>query len=267
VVNRSLVGGGQLSPELVMAIRFSMAAVVMLPLLRISWPMVVVAAELAVWDWLGYFFQTLGLQSTTAGRAAFITNLTVVLVPLLGALGRRSIAPRLWVAALIAFLGVGLLAWNPGDLGRAVHGDLWVLGCAGAYAVFILRLESASRRFPPLPLTALLLLMVAVLSLASLPLAPQAAPALATLPWRALVYLGLATTALTALLQTYGQARVTAPEAAVLFCLEPLFAAGFAAVLLGESLGVQGYVGSALVLGAALLSQFSVCGRRFGGEK
>jgi drug/metabolite transporter (DMT)-like permease len=203
---------------------------------------------------MGYFFQTIGLQSTSAGRAAFITNLTVVLVPLVGMAGRRAIPRRLWMAAVVAFAGVGMLAWSPSAMGRVGHGDWWVLGCAGAYAMFIVRLEGAARKYPALPLTALLLAMVAVLSVGSLPLAGQGVE-WRGLPWGTLIYLGLAATALTALLQTYGQKRVTATEAAVIFCLEPLFAAGFAAYFLKESLGVQGWGGSGLVLGAAVMSQ------------
>ncbi len=55
--------------------------------------------------------QTVGLRTTTATRAGFLTSLFVVLVPLLSALIlRRPPSPRIWIAALLAVLGLALLS-------------------------------------------------------------------------------------------------------------------------------------------------------------
>ncbi len=59
----------------------------------------------------GYGFQTVGLQYTTASNAGFITGLSVVLTPLLGALLLRQ-APGRWPAtgACVAAIGLALLS-------------------------------------------------------------------------------------------------------------------------------------------------------------
>lgn len=249
------------SAEFMMATRFTLAAVMLLPLVRLSRPLVIVAMEIGFWEWLGYYFQTIGLKYTSANRAAFITNLTVVMVPLLSAMVSRRIPGRLWIAVAVAVLGVGLLAYDPKDSTQANVGDLWTLACALAYSIFIIRLETVSKDFPVFPLSAIILCAVSLYSLAYMPIraatggVPGAWPP-GVFGWSVLLYLGLVATAVTALLQGVGLQRVSATEAAVIFCLEPVFASIFAYIFLHESFGLQGYTGAALVMLAALLSQW-----------
>lgn len=72
-----------------------------------------------------------------------------------------------------------------------------------------------------------------------------------------LLYLALVTTAVAQWLQARGQTRVSAQDAAVIYALDPVYAAGFSYVLLDERLGPQGYAGAAVVLAAVLLSRSS----------
>ena len=96
-----------------------------------------------------------------SGEYAFITSLNVVFVPVLAASGGRHVSPRVWVAAALALLGTALLC-NDGV--RPNAGDVWTLVTAGTYAVYIIRLERFTARFPSMPLTATQLWAVAVLS-------------------------------------------------------------------------------------------------------
>src|SRR5271154_121959 len=78
---------------------------------------------------LGYQFQTAGLALTTPSKSAFITGLTVVLVPLLSVIPalRAPGSPRpgwnAYVGATVALVGItlltapGLLSHNPTSLG------------------------------------------------------------------------------------------------------------------------------------------------------
>ena len=56
-------------------------------------------------------------------------------------------------------------------------------------------------------------------------------------------------------MQTYAQRVVPAQAAALIFVLEPVFAAIFAFLILGERLGLAGWVGGSLVVLAMVLSQ------------
>ena len=78
------------------------------------------------------------------------------------------------------------------------------------------------------------------------PLREQAVP---------LLYLSLVTTVFANWLQTVGQKEVSAPDAAIIYALDPVYGAGFSFLLLGETLGPQGAAGAGLVLLAVLFSR------------
>jgi len=71
----------------------------------------------------------------------------------------------------------------------------------------------------------------------------------------AAAYLGLVTTALTSFLQTIGQRTVKAEDAAIIYAMDPVWAAGFSNLMLGETLGQQGYAGAGLLLLAVLFNR------------
>lgn len=68
-------------------------------------------------------------------------------------------------------------------------------------------------------------------------------------------YLAVVTTALTNWMQAVGQRSVPAERAAVIYAMDPVYAAGFAYLLLGETLGPAGVLGAGIITGAALWSQ------------
>ena len=199
-----------------------------------------------------YITLTVGLETIAAGRAAFVLSLNVILVPLLGLfLGRRLPFVAI-VAAGLAIAGIGIMSWEGGGLSL---GDLWVLGGAISYAVYILLLESATLRHPPIALSAMQLILVAGVS------GVWAAPGIVAewdaiaAHWGQLLYLGLVVTALTTMTQAIAQRWVSAHETALLYTLEPVFAAIFSFWLLGEHFGGRGITGAGLILAAMVLSQ------------
>ncbi|WP_161881377.1 DMT family transporter [Deinococcus alpinitundrae] len=205
------------------------------------------------WLIVGYGTQTIALQTTSANRAAFITALSVVLVPLWQALvARRPLSVSLWAAAALAVVGLGLLSWEGGAL---VGGDAWALGCAVSYAGFILTLERTASQHAALPFTLLQLASVTALAwlwalLSGAALWPPNAQ------WSGLLYLGIVATTVTTLLQTVGQRWVSAAEASIIYALEPVTASVFSFFLIGERVGLRGLSGGALVVVATVLSQW-----------
>lgn len=250
VVVKEAVAGQ--SPSVLVAGRFLIASLVALPLLRyLRGPIWRVGLELGFWLAAGYATQAIGLQYTGASRSAFITALNVILVPIiLGVLGQRLSWP-IWLSAALAVLGVGLLSY---DGSPPNVGDLWTLGTAVTYALYIVRLEVFLKQYPVIALTAAQLFFTTLFALIWLAW-DQPEVSWSSMPWGALLYLGIAATALTTWLQTIGQRYVSAPEAAVIFTLEPVWASVFAFALLGERLGLQGLLGAALAVVAILISQ------------
>lgn len=238
---------------LLLALRFSLAAL-LLCWVRPQRQAFVPAMILGLLAFAGFATQTLGLVVTSASKAAFITGLSVILTPLLGALWfGRAVPAKAYLAAVLALAGLGLMTLT--SLSGLNTGDLWVLGTALAYALYIIYLGEVANKVSALALSsmqhwpmALLAWLWALPELSALGEIPGAT-------WSAILYLGAVATALIAVLQTYAQRVVPAHLAALIFVLEPVFAAFFAYLMLGESLGLLGWLGAALVLLAMLVSE------------
>lgn len=242
-------------PGLFLCVRFSLATLCFLPFfLKGDRKLWLVGLELGVLLFVGYGTQIVGQTYTSVNRSAFITSTYVILVPLLSSLAGHHVRALLWVCCTAALVGVGLLSFDGSPPNR---GDLWTVGTALAYSVYILRLESHSRRYPAPALTGISLLAVALLATpwAAAEPRPTSPP-----PYFALIYLAVICTAIVTWLQTIGQSMVTASQAAVIFTLEPLFAGVFGYVFRGETLGPKGWAGSILIFFAALLSQLPAKG-------
>lgn len=219
----------------------------------------------------GYYTQAIGLLGTDANKSAFLCSLTVVLVPFMERMlfGKR-IQSRAWLSALLATVGVGLLELDESTVTTA--SDLWSFMQAVFFGGGFMIVEHLTRRFPgrPLEIAALNLTIVSLYSglwclLSAISSGTGIQDVLMSLAQilidhssgvaGALLYTGLVTTALAVMMQTTAISKVSAEEAAVIFCLEPLFAVAFSAALLGESISLKGAFGGALILFAVLSNQ------------
>lgn len=244
---------GSLSPAALIATRFAVAAMPFVPHLRgLNANLLRDGVLLGLVLFVSFATQATALETICANRAAFIASLNAILVPLLGSLLGQRVRVGTFLAAGLALTGIGVMSWESGALGV---GDLLMFGEAFIYAVYILMLEPATLRHPPLSLTAIQLLVIAVLG------AVWAAPELVgqveaiSKNFSALLYLGLVATSVTTWLQAMAQRKASAHETALFYTLEPVFSAVFSFWLLGEKLGVRGLVGAGLVLAAMVFSQ------------
>lgn len=242
-----------ISPSVLICSRFLVAAIAFVPLCRkLNKQLVRDGVILGVVLFASFATQIIGLETTSANRAAFITSLNVILVPILASALGKSVSMRAFLAAGIAIAGIGVMSWEGGSL---VVGDVWVFGCALSYAIYILVLEAAVSKHQALKLTAVQLVVVGVLGIVwAIPeffgQIKQIGSNLSVI-----LYLGLIGTAATILIQAVAQRQVAATQTAVIYTLEPVFAAVFAFWLLGESLGVRGLLGAGMVIGATIFSQ------------
>lgn len=241
-------------------LRYGGAGLCLLPFLRWATP--------AVWRWglllgvvlfLAFWIQTEGLARTSANRNAFVTGLNVLAVPVLAAaLGRRA-GWRVWLACALAGLGLWLMfyqqaAWNRGDSLTAVAMVL--------YAVYVLLLEQLGRSQPQA--NALALSAIQGLCMGACAALVQALQgdswdswqrmaALQGVHWWQLAYLALFASALVPVLQIWGQRHVPAVQSALVYGLEPVFAALAAYWWLGELLQGWAWLGAVLLVVALAL--------------
>ena len=203
---------------------------------------------------IAQLLQTVGLAHTAASMSGFLTGLYVVLTPLLSALILRTrIAPAVWAAAVLATVGLGVLSLQGFAIG---YGELLTVASAVVYALHIIVLGRVSEPGTALQLSVVQMAAIAVVC------GIGAAPGGIQLPssgvdWAIVVYLALIAGALTMLLQTWAQARVEASRAAVIMAMEPVWAAGFAVALGGESLTWRMLLGGGAILAAMYLVELA----------
>ncbi|WP_028446264.1 DMT family transporter [Chitinimonas koreensis] len=207
---------------------------------------------------VSYVSQAFGLEHISSNRSAFLTSLNVLMVPFVGwLLFRGRIGWQVLGAATLACCGIALMSWEGG--GNWL-GDGATLLCALAYAVYTLLLSRVARHHEARALAATQIVLMALF--AGLAMLAGGSERLASLParaepaWAAIVYLGLVATAAMLFLQAIGQRHVSAEKAAVIYALEPVFAALFGWLWLGEVLGLRGAVGGALVVLAVVVSEW-----------
>lgn len=250
------------SPYSLVAARFGIAwlllGLVALPRRRLWRPRLLASgALLGAVLWGGYFTQTFGLQFTTASKAGFITALNVVFVAVMAAVLSRRRTPMLtWLGVAVATVGLAMLTIDGTEGFHLQPGDAFVLLCAVLFAAHIVLVDRLAPTFDPVLLTWVQLGVVAVVAAMTALVfdggivgfgRPESM-------WP-LLFLAVMATAGAVLMQVYLQ-KFTAPaRVGLILSLEPVFAALFAWLLLGETLPLSGWIGGALVLAGVVLAE------------
>lgn len=196
----------------------------------------------------GYFFQTLGLERTSASNAGFITGLFVVLTPLFGAALLRQRAGRpVWVAAALSTVGLYLLSGVGGSAAQ-LAGDALVFVAACAFSFHILATDRSIERHHYGALLAVQLTVTGVISFVLAAAQADLVVPRTTTVWSALVVTSLFASALGFFVQTYAQRHASPSRTALILTSEPVFAGFFAFLLLGETLGLAAWAGAALIM-------------------
>jgi drug/metabolite transporter (DMT)-like permease len=244
----------------VIAIRFLLTAALLTPYwLRLTAAQKQTTLVVALPTSLGllaiFFAETAGVAQTSAGNAAFLVSLCLLLTPPIEWLwfGKRP-AAKLWLAAIVSLLGTWLLTGMAS--GKLNPGDALMLLAALLRAVqtcMTTRL-TVNQAVDSLGLTAVQGLLVGSGALLIAPLLPDGLPALplAANFWLAIGYLTVFCTLFAFWAMNRALATSSPSKVALLLGSEPLWGALFAVLWLGESLGAYGWLGGLLIAGAAL---------------
>jgi drug/metabolite transporter (DMT)-like permease len=250
-----------------LAIRFSLAAAIMAIIYwrsvrALTWPAVWAGAQIGFFMFAGYMFQTGGLRLTTPSKAAFITGMYVVFVPIfLSIFGRRRISPWIWVGVTAAMAGLYFLSVPPEGLARLNRGDPIVFGCAIAFALHLIFISRGLERHSVAAISFLQVATTAVLATLLLPVAAAAGWERPRIVWTGYLVFAIVATAIGATgicfsLQTWAQKRTSTSRAALLLSLEPVFAAITSVSLGQEHIGRRMLFGAALILCGILLAEW-----------
>jgi drug/metabolite transporter (DMT)-like permease len=282
-----------LPPSAASSARFFLAALALSPFLpKLEKDLIGPALFAGCFTATGYITQSLALADTSPATVSFLGAATVIWCPFLEWLiHKKSMSwkesPQVWVAALFCLTGVGLLELF--DAGASLStggliGDGLALLQAVGFGTGIFMSEQMMKKHPQqaLPITSVLVAVTAFLSMiwafadGWIGTAPgwesmmlpnilmgntgdlMASSGLAMddplLLAKAVLWTGLISTSLNFFLEVFALGQVPPGEASVVLATEPLWAAAFASIILGESMGWNDYAGGALIVAACLVS-------------
>ena len=218
--------------------------------------------QLGLFMFGGYAFQTAGIARTTPSKAAFITGLSVVLVPVfLAAFWRKKIGGWAWAGAVASFIGLYLLTVPETGLAELNRGDVLVMGCAVLYALQIILIARYTGKYSLGALSCLQVILSGML-------ATIAVPILNATGWEhffvrytfqmefGVMVTAIFTTALAYPLLVWGQRHTTATNTALILTFEPVFAAITSFLVLHERLGGRPLAGAALILAGICIAEW-----------
>lgn len=240
--------------------RFAIAAVVLVPIgwhhtrKHPSYPWKRLArASLQAGAWLaaGYVLQTEGLKYTSASTSAFITGMSTLFVPLIVGVARRTWPSRsVAVGIAIALAGLWFLTGASLHIGK---GEALTLGCAAAYAFWLVSQQAHVKALGAMPFAAAQMLVVAVGT------APFTAVAgvgsLTAYAIGSMVFTAIACAAIAVSLQLWSQRYLGSTRTALWLLMEPVFA-GLVSWITGEPLGGRSLGGAAMILSGVAISEF-----------
>ncbi len=240
------------SPTVFVWVRFLIAAIVLIPFIistfkQTNWDLLWSGAILGIINAVSYLAQTIGLQTVHSAKAAFITGTYVIIVPFLLPLFQLGKPTRLeWFATLIALAGLYVL--TGADFVDISVGDLWIFLSATFVAIGITYLQRITKRIANFRLLAFYQILFTV----PLPLLMTSKVNTSALfdpsVIISLLFCAVFATSLALFLQTKYQKYTTATKAALIFCMEPIFASIFSALFNNEPLTANIMVGGLIIL-------------------
>jgi drug/metabolite transporter (DMT)-like permease len=246
-----------ISPSVLLWMRFGIAGFIMLPVLfrnRLSLRNWMIGLGTGALFGIAVLAQGMAMLSVPVSEVAFITALYVVLTPLGMAIIQKKLPSKLtWCAVLVSLIGVTLLI---GKLTFDLEsGIIWSLVAAVGATGQSIGTTSLTKTVPSVQLAGLQSVGAGITMTVAVALQGVFHPPIYTglfhwsiTEWIWIAYLAIPATVLAIFLQSWGQAKITATEAALAFNMEPVWTAFFAWAILSEGMTMVQVIGAVLIL-------------------
>ncbi len=197
--------------------------------------------------------QQKGIETTSSGKAGFITALYIVLVPIFGIFLKKRAPRTIWLSVALAVAGLYFLSIS--EEFSITMGDFYMLLCALCFTVHILVIDHFTDRVNGIELSCMQFMFCALFSAGGMVLTetPVWADIVAcALP---LLYVGILSSGVAYTLQILAQKDSNPTVVSLLMSLESVFATVFGALILHEAMSGREYLGCGLMLVAVVLAQ------------
>ena len=198
-------------------------------------------------------FQQLGIQYTSVGKAGFLTACYIIIVPILGLFMKKKCSPFIWVAVVMALVGLYLLCITDGfSIGK---GDILVLICAFLFSLHILVIDYFSPKVDGVKMSCIQFLTCGILT--AIPAVILEHPQLSAFngAWGAILYAGVMSCGVAYTLQIVGQKNMNPTVASLILSLESCISVLAGWIILGQKLSTREIIGCVVMFAAIILAQ------------
>jgi drug/metabolite transporter (DMT)-like permease len=249
------------SPLVYISVRFTAASILFAAiffrrLLVISKDAIVKGTILGVFLFAGFALQTIGLKYTTASKSAFVTGLMVVFTPLFQLIIERK-SPKIGNIIGVLLVAIGLFFLTSPEGSEFNTGDALTLICAVLFSLYTVYLNIFGEKHDPAHLTFMQFISTALLSVLAIPFLETAYINISGNFLLIIAYLSIMPTVVALYVMAKYQKNTTPTRSAVIYSMEPPFAALFAFLVIGEKIGIAGIVGGILILFGLIISELS----------
>ena len=198
--------------------------------------------------------QQIGIESTTSGKAGFITTLYIVMVPFINLLLRKRTSKIHCLAIYIALVGFVCMCLK--DSMSVSKGDALVLYSAVTFSFHIVFVDRYCRNTDPQKLTLLQFATCAVLGVPTMAINGFPTWQIISASIVPILYIGILSSGLAYTMQVAGQKRVESSIATLIMSLESVVALLGGMMILNEQITVKELIGCTFVLIAVFIAQF-----------
>ena len=203
-------------------------------------------------------FQQIGInKGTDGGKAAFITALYVVIVPIYALALKKKAPLNVWISIIIAIVGFYFLCIKENL--SIVPSDALVLMCALIFPIHILTIDHFSPKCDGVRMSMVQFFVAAIINLVIALIAENPISFdLISINILPILFLGIGSSGIAYTLQIIGQKGVNPAVASIILSLESVFGVIGTAIFLGQRLSTREYIGCSVVLIAGILSQIDL---------
>ncbi len=207
---------------------------------------------------LGSTLQQFAFNYTETGKIGFLTALYMIFVPVMGLFMKKKTPFTVWIGVMLGVIGMYLLCVGSSKSFAIGKGELLGIGCAIAYAVHILVIDKVGKNVDSIVLSCGQFFVTGVISVILMFIFEK--PSMdrimdAAIP---ILYSGVLSSGVGFTIQIVGQKYTEPTIAAMLFCLESVFAVLFAFIMPPhEKLAMVEYIGCTVIFAAIIIAQIN----------
>lgn len=197
--------------------------------------------------------QQKGLETTSSGKAGFITALYIVIVPIMGIFLKKKAPKTIWISVVLAVAGLYCLCIT--EEFAITSGDFYILLCALCFSAHILVIDHFTQKVDGVEMSCVQFLVVTILSSIGMILTETPSLEAVLTCIGPILYVGIFSSGVAYTLQILAQKDSNPTVVSLLLSLESVFATLAGAVILKDQMSGKEYFGCVLMLAAVVLAQ------------